>query len=94
MCLSRKESDMGLHSRLKRLERRLGPVSKYPTIVCLDVPGGQPDMIGINGQWQPVPDGRALLRELAGLPVTVIGGIDPLVVTGEKPGLRLQRRVC
>ena len=78
---------MNLHARLQKLERRLGPVCDYPAIICLDLPDGQPDMIALNGQWQTVPDGRALSQELAGLPVLVIGGIDPLVVTGEKPGL-------
>jgi hypothetical protein len=54
-------------------------------MVVLDVPDGQPDMVLIKGEWQTVPDGRALLPGLKGHPVTVICGIDPLVVTGEKP---------
>jgi hypothetical protein len=51
--------------------------------VALDLPDGQPDMIAVKGEWQPVSDGRTLLRELAGHPVTVIAGIDPKLVVGD-----------
>ena len=55
---------MNLRSRLQKLERRLGPACDYPTLVCLDLPDGQPDMIALNGQWQSVPDGRACCGSL------------------------------
>jgi hypothetical protein len=69
---------MNLRARLQRLERRQGPAPDLPTIVCLDLPDGKPDKALIRGQWQPVPDGRALLRELEarGVPVKVYG-LDP-----------------
>ena len=83
---------MRLRHRLDHLERRLGRKADAPTVVVLDVPGGQPDMILINGQLQAVPDGRAVLRGLdRRYPVSVITGIDPLVVSGEKKAIEWQQ---
>jgi hypothetical protein len=69
---------MNLRGRLQRLERLQPPARNQPTVVCLDLPDGQPDKAMINGEWQPVPDGRALLQELhaSGVPVKVYG-FDP-----------------
>src|SRR5262249_30595832 len=71
-----------LRSRVERLERTVGPPSQDVYAAFVD------------GEGRILDDGSEVIRPWIGRhhrelpdPVTVIGGVDPLVVLGRKPGL-------
>jgi hypothetical protein len=80
-----------LEARLNRLERNRrsnnlplilpDDLSNIPDnamiSVDLDVPGGRPDKVTINGKTFPVPDGRKFIAEHPGKVMKVYKGWDP-----------------
>lgn len=70
-----------LRRRLVALQRRY---ETRPSTVFLATPEG--DLMVLNGALIPC-DGQRVLEANRGRPLTVVCGIDPRILFGEKPGL-------
>lgn len=83
---------MSLRGRLRQLERRCGDGRPTALVLFLDPPDGGPALTCLHGRWQAVVDVAAFREQYRGVPLTVVAGIDPLVVVGEKPSIDTHRR--